>query len=33
MPKFLNIVYKYLFTFKGGYAIEIFIGMELGLLI
>ena len=33
MPIFLNIVYKCLFTFKGGYAIEICIGMDLALLI
>ena len=31
MPKFSNIVYKCLFTFKGGYAVEICIGMGLGL--
>ena len=33
MPIFPNIVYKCLFTFKGGYAIEICIGVDLGLLI
>ena len=33
MPKFSNTVYKCLFTFKGEYASEIFIGMDLGLLI
>ena len=31
-PQFPNIVYKCLFVFKGGYAIEICIGMDLGLL-
>ena len=33
MPIFPNIVYKCLFTFKGEYDIEIFIGMDLGLVI
>ena len=33
MPIFPNIVYKCFFTFKRGYAIEICIGMNLGLLI
>ena len=31
--KFPNIVYKCLVTFRGGYAIDICIGMDLGLLI
>ena len=30
-PIFPNIVYKCLFTFKGGYAIEIFIDVDLAL--
>lgn len=33
MPIFVNIVYRCSVTFKRGYAIEICIGMDLGLLI
>ena len=33
IPKFPNIVYKCLFTFKGGYVIEIQVNIDLDLLI